>query len=161
MLPIMAKDVLKVGASGQGVMMMCVGLGALFGSLALASFSGSKRKGMMFLGANLLFPPTLIIVALSRSFPLTLVTLLVLGFAMILQNSLTNTLLQTEVPDHLRGRVMGLYNLTFNGMTPFGSLQAGALANAFGAPAALLVGGVVCFGRSLLMARSNALRKLE
>jgi len=65
---------------------------------------GSKRKGMMFVGANLLFPPTLIVLALSRSFPLTLATLLVLGFAMILQNALTNTLLQTEVPDHLRGR---------------------------------------------------------
>lgn len=161
MMPIMAKDVLKVGASGQGVMMTCVGVGALVGSLALASFSNTRRKGMIFLGANLLFPPTLIVFALSRSFPLTLVTLLVLGFAMIVQNAMTNTLLQTEVPDHLRGRVMGLYNLTFNGMTPFGSLQAGVVANAFGAPAALLVGGIVCFSRSLLMARSTMLRKLE
>ena len=64
-------------------------------SLALASFSGMERKGMIFLGANLLFPPTLIIVALSRSFPLTLAALLVLGFAMIVQNATTNTLLQT------------------------------------------------------------------
>ena len=81
---------------------------------------------------------------------------------MIVQNATTNTLLQTEAPDHLRGRVMGLYNVTFTGMSPFGSLQAGIVANSFGAPVALAVGGVICLARSLwLVVRAPEIRKIE
>jgi MFS family permease len=161
MMPIMARDVLKVGAAGQGVMMTCVGAGAMLGLLALASFGSAVRKGRIFIASNLLFPPMLLIVAFSRSFPLTLAALLVMGGAIMVQNATTNTLLQTEVPDHLRGRVMGLYNVTFNGMMPFGSLQTGIVANAFGAPIALAVGGIVLFSRALwLTARAKHIRDL-
>jgi hypothetical protein len=67
-LPIMARDVLKVGSAGQGVMMTCVGLGAVVGSLVLASVAGRGRKGVIFLGANLLFPPMLLMVAIGYVF---------------------------------------------------------------------------------------------
>ncbi len=152
MMPLMARDVLKVGSAGQGLMMTCVGAGAVISSLVLASTAGRARKGMVFLGSNLLFPPMLLLFAFSRSFPLTLAVLVVMGFAMMVQNTMTNTLLQTEVPDRLRGRVMGLYNVTFNGMSPLGSLQSGVVANAFGAPIALAVGGVICLSRAIWLA---------
>jgi len=162
MLPIFARDILKVGAQGQGVMMACVGFGALVGSFVVASLAGARRNGQMWTFGNLLFPPMLLLVAWSRSFPLTLVCLVILGFGLIMQNSLTQTLLQTTVPDHLRGRVLGLYIVTFSGMTPFGSLQAGSVASYFGAPVALAIGGVLCLGRAVwLLLRSPAIRRLE
>jgi len=162
MMPIMARDVLKVGAAGQGVMMTCVGIGAVIGLLAMASVSSIVPTGKVFVGSNLLWPPMLLLVGLSRSFPLTLAALLVLGGALMVQNAATNTLLQTAVPDKLRGRVMGLYNVTFNGMMPFGSLQTGIVADAFGAPVALAVGGVICLVRALwLTLRAPHLRELR
>jgi len=161
MLPVFAKDILKVGAPGQGIMMTCIGIGAVIGSLTVATLASLQRKGMVWTAGNLLFPPMLLLLALSRSFPLTLASLFVLGFALIVQNSTTNTLLQTTTPDHLRGRVMGLYNLTFQGMTPFGSLQAGIVANAFGAPVAVGIGGLMCLGRAVwLLVRAPQIRRL-
>lgn len=161
MLPIFAKNVLKVGATGQGLMMTCVGVGALLGSLLIATFAGSGRNGMIWTVGNLLFPLMALIVAASRSFPLTLAALAVLGFGMIIQNATTQTLLQTTVPDSLRGRVMGLYNVTFSGMTPFGSLQVGAVADSFGAPVAVGIGGIVCLARALwLLVRAPQIRRL-
>ena len=161
LLPIFALNVLHVGPTGQGLMMMCVGIGAVVGSLSVASLSNYERKGVVWTIGNMLFPPMLIILAVSRFFPLTLACLLVLGFGLIVQNSMTNTLLQTLSPDALRGRVMGLYNLTFSGMTPFGSLQAGIMAAAFSAPIAVGVGGIICLSRSVwLLLRHPELRKL-
>ena len=121
----------------------------------------TRAQGRHLTVGNLLFPPMLIVLAISRSFPLTLACLLVLGFGLIVQNSMTNTLLQTSSPDALRGRVMGLYNLTFQGMTPFGSLQVGIMANALGAPIAVGFGGLVCLSRALwLLLRHPELRNL-
>lgn len=161
MMPIFARDILQVGAPGQGLMMTCVGAGALIGSLTVATVAGWRRNGVIFTIGNLLFPPMLLVVAVSRSFPLTLAALAVLGFGLIIQNATTQSLLQTSVPDHLRGRVLGLYGVTFSGMTPFGALQAGIIASAYGAPAPVLIGGLLCLMRTLwLYYRAPEIRRL-
>jgi MFS family permease len=82
--------------------------------------------------------------AWSRSFVLSLVLLALAGCAMIVNNALTNTMLQTGVPDHLRGRVMGFYSFVFVGLAPLGAFQAGAFAERFGAPWTVGVGGLIC-----------------
>jgi hypothetical protein len=79
--------------------------------------------------------------ALSPWYPLSLLLLALAGFTMILNNASVNALLQSKVPDHLRGRVMSVYVFMFVGMSPLGSLQAGALARWIGAPYALAAGG--------------------
>jgi MFS family permease len=161
MLPIFAENVLHVGSEGQGIMMTFIGIGAVIGSLAVATVASTARKGRIWTIGSLIFPPSLIILAISRSFPLTLAGLFMVGFGLIVQNAMTNTLLQTSSPDALRGRVMGLYNLTFQGMTPFGSLQVGVVANAFGAPLAVGIGGLLCLSRSLwVLLRHPEVRKL-
>jgi MFS family permease len=81
--------------------------------------------------------------AASRSFTLSLVILALTGCAMIINNALTNTLLQTLVPDALRGRVMGFYSFVFVGLAPLGALQAGVIAEHYGAPWAVGAGGIV------------------
>ena len=89
------------------------------------------------------FGVALALFASSRTFPLSLALVALAGCAMIFNNALTNTLLQTLVPDELRGRVMGFYSFVFVGLAPLGALQAGALAEHFGAPWAVAVGGLI------------------
>jgi len=72
------------------------------------------------------------------------------GFSMMLQMSASNTLIQTMVPDELRGRVMAVYSMMFMGMAPFGALVAGAMANHIGAPITVALGGLACLSGGLV-----------
>jgi MFS family permease len=81
----------------------------------------------------------------ARTLPVALALLVCAGFSMILNNATLNALLQSLVPNRLRGRVMSVYVFMFLGMTPIGALQAGALSRAIGAPAALAAGAVALF----------------
>jgi MFS family permease len=141
LLPVFARDILEVGAPGLGALLAASGAGALAGGLALAAIGSRVRRGPLLLGASLGFAVCVAAFALSRSFPLSMALLAVAGFAMILNNATVNALLQSLVPDELRGRVMSVYVFMFLGMAPLGSLQAGALARWIGAPAALAIGG--------------------
>lgn len=90
------------------------------------------------------FGVLIVLFALSRVFALSLGLLALAGCAMIVNNALTNTMIQTIVPDHLRGRLMGFYSFVFVGLSPLGAFQAGAFAERFGAPWAVGAGGLVC-----------------
>jgi MFS family permease len=143
LMPVFARNVLRVGAAGYGLLSAAVGVGAVAGALTVAVFSARIRKGRTLVGAGMLFGTLLAVFAWSRSFAFALAVLVLVGAAMIVNNALTNTLLQTHVPDHLRGRVMGFYSFMFVGMAPLGAFQAGVVAERFGAPAAVAVGGVI------------------
>jgi predicted MFS family arabinose efflux permease len=132
-----------VGAPGLGALLSATGAGALAGAVALAAIGTRVPRAPLLFGASIAFPLLLGAFALSRSFILSLGLLAALGFVMILNNATTNALLQSIVPDELRGRVMGVYVFMFLGMTPVGSLQAGALARWLGAPAALAIGSAI------------------
>jgi len=151
LMPVFARDILEVDASGYGALMSAAGVGALMGAIGLAALGRYRPKGRLLTAGNLLFPATLLAFSLSRWYPLSLLILVAVGWSMVTQNATTNTLLQTAVPDHLRGRVMSVYILMFQGMMPFGSLQAGAVANAVGAPLALRLGAVIAAGYALLV----------
>ncbi|HYR10307.1 MAG TPA: MFS transporter [Longimicrobium sp.] len=140
LLPVFARDELGVGAPGLGSMLAATGTGALASGMALASGRLRLPRGRLIIGAGVLLALALIAFAQSRSYPLSLVLLALTGFVMILNNASVNALLQSRVPDRLRGRVMSVYVFMFIGMTPLGALQAGALARWFGAPAALTAG---------------------
>lgn len=146
LLPVFARDVLRVGATGLGWMLSATGAGALAGGIALAAWGGRVRRGPLLLWASTAFAVLLACFALSRSFALSLVLLAGVGFTMILNNATVNALLQSVVPNRLRGRVMSVYVFMFLGMTPLGSLQAGALARVFGAPVALAAGAAALLG---------------
>jgi MFS family permease len=90
------------------------------------------------------FGASIILFAFSRNFWLSVALLLPAGFSMMLQMACSNTLIQTMVPDQLRGRVMALYSMMFMGMAPFGALFGGALAHRIGAPITIAIGGVAC-----------------
>lgn len=141
LLPVFARDILRVGAPGLGLLLAASGAGALAGGVALSALGGRIPRGRAIVGGMLAFCGFLIAFALSRSFALSLVLIAGAGFAMILHNASVNSLLQATVPNRLRGRVMSVYVFMFLGMTPLGSLQAGAVARWAGAGTAVALGG--------------------
>lgn len=152
MLPVFAKEVLNTGAAGYGGLVSAVGIGAFSAAIFVAAFGHRLRRQRTILIAGVLFGACLIGAAVSRGYVLALVLLTIAGTAMVLNNVLTNTLLQTAAPDHLRGRVMGVYSFLILGLSPFGSLQAGFVAQQFGVRIAIGSGGAICLLVTALVA---------
>lgn len=143
LMPVFARDILHVGAKGLGALLAATGAGALAGGLALAALGSRYRRGRVMLGGSLGFCAAVFAFAMSRSFALSLVLLALVGFTMILNNANANALLQSIVPNRLRGRVMSVYIFMFVGTAPLGALQAGAVSRWLGAPAELQIGAVL------------------
>jgi MFS family permease len=144
LLPVFAHDALGVEAAGYGGLLSAVGVGALGAALFVAGFGHRLDRRRTILVAGVLFGVSLTIGAFVGTYPLAVLLFLVAGTAMVLNNVLTNTLLQTGAPDHLRGRVMGVYSFLIIGLSPFGSLQAGIVAERLGVRTAYAAGGIVC-----------------
>ncbi|HET6596921.1 MAG TPA: MFS transporter [Anaerolineales bacterium] len=140
-----------------GLLLSAVGVGALTGAFLVASLSETARRGRMLTLGNLCLPFFLLIFVNSHSMAFSLVVMLFVGMSHVFQNSMANTLLQLNVPDQLRGRVMSLYALVSNGMMNLGGLQAGFMADWLGAPLSIGLGA----GFSLLYGCFVALRYRE
>lgn len=146
LMPVFADRILHGGARGLGILMSATGVGALLAALTLASRTGVRGLGRWVAYSCGGFGAALVLFAFSRSFWLSTALLVPAGFCMMLQMASSNTLIQTMVPDHLRGRVMSVYSMMFMGMAPFGALMGGALAHRLGAPPTVAMGGVACVG---------------
>ncbi|MFN8651938.1 MAG: MFS transporter [Gemmatimonadales bacterium] len=144
MLPVYARQVLGLGAGGYGGLMSSIGVGAALGAIAMASLGHRLDRRRLIVIATLFFSTVLALTALHRSYPLALAGLAAIGFGSVLSAISTNTLLQTEAPDHLRGRVLGFYSFVVLGLAPFGSLQAGFISEHLGAPVSFAVGATCC-----------------
>ncbi len=159
LIPIFAVKILHGGVNAYGWLMGAVGFGAMFGALAIA-----MRQQLRGLGNVVAYSATglgisLALFSASRWFFLSFVILIFCGFAMMMQLTSTNTLIQAMVPEQLRGRVMALYSMMFLGMTPLGSLLAGTLADHIGAPLTVAIGGLVsCIGGLIFARKWPALR---
>jgi len=151
LMPVFANDVLHAGVKGLGLLMSSAGLGALAGALILARLGNFKYKGKLLISSAYLFSAWLIILALSKSYFLSVISLIFVGATSVMAIALVNTFLQTNVPDKFRGRVMSLFMITFAGITPFGNLISGTLAQLLGVSMALLASGAVCAGLFLLI----------
>lgn len=169
-IPVFARDVLHVEGDTQdavaarnSAMITISGIGALTAAMFVASQSTTfKRKGMLLMSGQIIFAASLLGVALSRSTPLTLLLMTTVGWGLVTTNTMSNTLVQTNVPPEIRGRVFSTYFWALQGSTPFGSLFMGWLAQTFGAPIAL----TVCASAILLVAlfvhlRVPAVRQAE
>ena len=165
LLPVFAHEVLHGGPATFGLLMGASGVGAILGSLALASL-GNVRWLADWVGYTAAgFGASLILLSLSHTFQLSGGLMMLIGFTMVAQLDASNTLVQRIVPDELRGRVMAIWTMMLTGLAPFGSLLLGALAQHFGTPKTLRAGGVACvmgaaaFGFSLPILEREA-RKL-
>jgi MFS family permease len=143
MMPVVARDLLGTGASGYGALLTFVGVGALTGALLLAALGPRIGRGRLFTSTAFVFALLTILFSFVRSVPLAAVVLLFLGLTMLINGALANGILQTVVPDELRGRVMATYVFVYVGFTPIGSFIAGVVARAVGVEWAIFSGGVV------------------
>ena len=150
LMPAFARDVLDRGANGYGILMSASGTGAFIGALVVATYGHLFTPRRLALGGVWLFSIALFALPLSRNFYVSLACLLVAGFGMLLFFSTSNTVLQTIVPDEMRGRVMGVWSLVFGAMIPLGSLEAGAVAHWLGTPFALALGAIICAASALV-----------
>lgn len=140
LLPVFARDLLRVGPEGLGWLFSATGGGALAGGLALAAMSERFHRGRLLVTSGTCFTLFVAAFALSHSFALSLLMLAAAGFCMILSTATANSLLQALVPNAIRGRVMSVYVVMFLGVTPVGYLLAGGLARTIGARATLVAG---------------------
>lgn len=162
MIPIFARDIFHLGASGLAWMMGVAGAGAFFGALFLAYLGDFKRKGWSVLGGAFGFGIFLIAFAQSTQLAWSLVSLFGVGFTIVTSVAVTNTLLQQLVTDEMRGRVMSMFILSFIGAMPFGNLLAGAVSHRYGAPFALAAGGVcIIIYVTVVAIRNRRLRELR
>ncbi|MHB1225730.1 MAG: MFS transporter [Gemmatimonadaceae bacterium] len=143
LMPVFARDVLGLGASGYGMLLSCVGAGAIVGALSLAGLGWRVGRGRLLTVSMLTFAVALLLTMGMRSPLAAAAMFFVTGFAMILTTAIINGLLQTLSPDEFRGRVMSVYALLFIGFSPAGSVVAGWVARWTGVDVALGGGAVI------------------
>ncbi len=144
LMPVFAKDILHGDSNTYGWMMGVVGVGAIGGAAWLAIRKSVRGLGRVMAYASAFFGASLIAFAFSQTLWLSMLLLMAAGFGMMIQFASSNSLLQTLADDDKRGRVMSFYVMAFMGMGPFGALLSGWLAQHFGAPVAVAVGGAGC-----------------
>lgn len=161
LLPIFADDILGVGPVGFGWMEAAAGVGGFLGTLAIIRVGTGGRAGMVMSLAAALFGVCIAGFAYSRVFPLSLVLLFAGGFVSSMYLNLGMTTLQLRVPDALRGRVMGVWSMTYF-MAQLGGLPAGAMAHWIGAPAAVAIGALSVTAFALIvLASAPGLRRMS
>ncbi len=150
MMPLFAEDVFGRGAAGLGLLNAASGVGAVAGALTLASRTSVRGLGRWIAGASGLFGVMLGVFASLADFHLAIGMLVLVGFFQIVLFSSSNTLIQTMVPDALRGRIMSIYSMVFMGMAPLGALFSGALGERIGAPMIVTVCGAIMLTASVI-----------
>lgn len=143
LVPAWAVKILGGNATTNGYMQSARGLGALLAALFIATVSRHNIKGRLLTLGSFAYPVLFIIFSFARWLPSSLSLLVAVGFAQILILNVANALIQTLVSDEFRGRVMGIYSISFFGFVPLGSLLIGTMAEHFGEPEALLINMVI------------------
>ena len=160
-LPAYVDKVLGQGAGAFGTVNAMSGVGAVTGAFIVAKWGDRGQRGKWMTWAMLGFPVVLTLFALNRSYPFALLLAIFLGIGFMLTYTLINTLLQTQLVDEMRGRVLSLYTLTFFGFTPFGNLLMGSLSEWIGLSQALVISASLCLICSVVvMVLIPSVRKL-
>lgn len=143
LVPVYARDIFHLGETGLALMMGTAGAGAFLGALLVAYLGDFKWKGWFVLGGAIAFGVFITMFALSTRLAFSLVFLFGVGFSVVVSVALTNTLLQKLVTDQMRGRVMGMFILSFVGTMPLGNILAGAASSRVGPQPTLALGGII------------------
>jgi MFS family permease len=157
-LPIFASDIFHSGARGLGLLMSSAGVGAVLGALHFAARTEFKGLARWIAGTSAMCGIGLVLFSQSRVFWVSMAVLFVVGFSATVQMAATNTIVQSRVPDELRGRIMAVYATMFMGVQPIGSLLAGGVAKRIGAPYTLAIFGLLVMAGSLVFLFRVAMR---
>jgi MFS family permease len=138
LMPVVARDMFGLGASGYGLLMSCLGVGGLAGALSLAAVGYRISRIKLLIAASTAWPVLLLAFAFTRTPWVAYLLLLAIGCTMILNGAISNGLLQATVPDELRGRIMAAYGLVVVGLaTVVGAFVAGSVAHWVGVSGAI------------------------
>jgi MFS family permease len=144
LLPAFATDVLKTNVAGYGGLLTANGVGALLGGLTVASVGHRVSRRVLVFGGLWIFSAMLFLLAFVNNFHVALLLLAIGGWGMMLFFATTNTMLQMDASDEMRGRVMGVWALIFGGMMPVGGLEAGTLSHLLNVRWTIAIGAIVC-----------------
>ncbi len=162
LVPAFADQVLHDTQLGTAALLTAQGFGAVIAGFVVAKANGAGNRGQVMMVGAIVAPIMVIILAFTHSFYTALPVVGIAGLAFISQFILMNTLIQTQVPDEFRGRVLSLYTLTFMGFNPFGSLAIGVIAAEAGTlPAIMLYGVATLIGVALILWRGPQVRQLR
>jgi MFS family permease len=144
LMPFIARDVLRVGVVEYGWLSAAQSVGAVTVALIISQVRELRRQGPLFLGSVFVFGAATIVFGLSRFFVLAWIALALTGAADGLSTIIRNTIRQLQTPDHIRGRMTSVNQIFFQGGPQLGEIEAGAVAQLFGAPFAIVSGGIGC-----------------
>lgn len=159
LMPVFAKDVLRVTERGYGILLSANGVGAVIGALVVATLARTNQKSSFIAGGAILFSVALFLFGSSTSFLVSGLCLIAVGVGWIFMMSTANSVVQNSVPHAVRGRVMAIWALVFVGAMPVGSLEAGKLATWRSAPAAVQIGAIICGASALYAFYSVVIRR--
>ena len=162
LMPAWSVKILSGNAATNGYLFSARGFGALSGALMIASLGRISFKGKLLTIGSFSMPIFLLLFSFSRWLPISIITLMGVGWGFMVIANMSNTLVQTNITDDLRGRVMGIYTLTFFGLMPIGSLINGAIATRIGPPLTVQLNTLILLAfATLILLRFPSLRKLE
>lgn len=143
LMPAWATTVLGGDVKTNGLLLSARGVGSLVAALLIANIGPRVVLGKLWMIGGILMPLSLVILGSFKVLPVSLITLVILGWALMAIVNITNALIQKHVPDELRGRVMSIYILVFQGSFPIGSLLVGFIAGLYGAPLTIIVSSII------------------
>jgi MFS family permease len=162
LIPAWSVTILNGDSATNGFLQSARGFGSLLAALMIASLGRIRFKGMLLTIGVTVFPILLFVWSFLRWIPASMLVIAGIGWAVMLALNMANTMVQSHVPDNLRGRVMGVYTLAFQGMMPIGALLVGSLAEWIGEPRTVAIGGIIAFAYAVfLWLRVPRLRAME
>jgi len=144
LMPIIARDILGVGAIEYGWLSSAQAIGALIAAGIVSQFGQIRRQGAVFLGAVVAFGLATVVFGLVRTYSLALAALMLIGASDSVSTIIRNTIRQLQTPDYIRGRMVSINQIFFMGGPQLGEVEAGLVAQFFSAPFAIVSGGVGC-----------------
>jgi MFS family permease len=162
LVPAWAVDILGGDVKTNGLLLSARGLGALIGALMIAALSHKGIRGKLWTIGSITLPLTMIVFALARLVPVSMLILVGIGWSFMVQVNTSNAMVQSRVPDELRGRVMSVFSLIFFGGMPLGSLLVGTLAARLGAPQVVIINACLLLGFAMfVLLRLPFIRRLK
>ncbi|MFN3308261.1 MAG: MFS transporter [Anaerolineales bacterium] len=144
LMPIVARDILGVGEIEYGWLSSAQAIGAVSAALTVSQMGEVRRQGPLFLLSVISFGLATVLFGLARVFWLAMLALILVGAADAVSTIIRNTIRQLLTPDHLRGRMVSVNQIFFLGGPQLGEVEAGVVAQLFGAPFAIVSGGIGC-----------------
>lgn len=151
LMPIFAKDILKVGPQGLGFLYAAPSIGAVLAGVIFSSFRHVRKQGKILLASVLIYGATTIVFGISRTFALSLASLFFVGASDATSAIIRQTMRQLITPDNMRGRMVSINMIFYTGGPQLGEVEAGMVAAAFGTPVSVVIGGIGTLIATLIM----------